>query len=84
MSLFPQFRIRLRLNSSSAPALAALPGLSHRTAKGIVELRQTRGRFAHRVELLDVPGIGWTTYLSLLDYITLDRLLAVGFDDPEP
>jgi competence ComEA-like helix-hairpin-helix protein len=83
LALLPQFRTRLRVNESSAPALAAIPGLGGRAALALAQYRRRHGPFRHRAELLDVPGIGWATYLKLLDFVTLDRVLALGAHEPE-
>jgi Helix-hairpin-helix motif len=82
--LLPQFRIRLRVNQSSAAALATIPGFSSRTAAALVAYRNRHGAFRIRAELLDVPGIGWATYLKLLGFVTLDRVLALDIDEPGP
>jgi len=84
IELFPQFRIRQRINAASAPALAAIPGFSDRAAESLVSHREEHGPFGHRAELLDVKWIGWTTYLRLLEFITLDRVQGVGGDEPDP
>lgn len=84
IELFPQFRIRQRINAASAAALAAIPGFSDRAAESLVSHREEHGAFGHRAELLDVKWIGWTTYLRLLEFITLDRVQGVGGDEPDP
>ena len=84
IELFPQFRIRQRINAASAAALAAIPGFSDRAAESLLSYRGEHGPFGHRAELLDVKWIGWTTYLRLLEFITLDRIQGVGGDEPEP
>jgi helix-hairpin-helix protein len=84
LQLLPQFRVRLRVNQSSAAALAAIPGFSARTAEAIVAHRRLHGPYRLRAELLDVPGIGWNTYLRLLSFVSLDRMASLDVDAPDP
>ncbi len=46
------------LNTASAPLLARIAGLSATLAENVVALRNERGEFKRREELLDVPRLG--------------------------
>ena len=46
------------VNTASAPLLARIAGLSTSLASNVVELRDKRGAFHRREELLDVPRLG--------------------------
>jgi len=46
------------VNTASAPLLARIAGLSPSLADNVVELRDQRGAFQSRKELLDVPRLG--------------------------
>ena len=48
---------RIELNSASASALRALPGIGRRRAARIVDYREEFGPFRSADELADVPGI---------------------------
>jgi hypothetical protein len=84
LELLPQFRTRQRLSSASAEALTAIPRLGPATAERIVRRREEAGPFRHPDELLSVRGIGEATYRGMREFLTLDRTLAVGADDPAP
>ena len=46
------------LNTADAAALRSVPGVGELLAAEIIRLRDVRGGFTRRAELLDVPGIG--------------------------
>jgi protein Tex len=51
-------RVGVEVNTASAPLLSYVAGLGPTLARSIVELRDRRGGFRSRVELLDVPRLG--------------------------
>ncbi len=59
------------VNTASADALDALPGVGPATAQAILEERERRGRFASVEELLDVRGIGEAKLEALRDLVTV-------------
>lgn len=51
-------RVGVELNTASVPLLSYVAGVGPMLAKSIVDLRDKRGGFKSRVELLDVPRLG--------------------------
>ena len=51
-------RVGVDLNTSSAPLLEYISGISKTVAKNIVEYREANGRFTNRKQLLKVPKLG--------------------------
>ncbi len=60
---------KVRLNSATAAALEALPGVGPVTAERIVAHREQHGPFASVEDLLDVPGIGEGKLAALRDLV---------------
>lgn len=50
--------VGVNLNTASAPLLTHVSGLSKTVAENIIKLREQKGRFSRRTDLLDVPGLG--------------------------
>ena len=63
--------LRVDLNHDAAAALAALPGVTKRTAQRIVEHRRKHGPFKDRWGLVSVKGIGWRTASRLGRWVLL-------------
>lgn len=62
---------KVDLNRAEAWLLEAVPGIGPTTAKAIVEHRTLYGPFRMARDLLNVPGIGETTFQRLNDYVTV-------------
>lgn len=58
------------INSASAEALSALPGIGSTLAERIVSYRSRNGHFQRPEELLNVDGIGAGKLEAILDYVT--------------
>lgn len=61
----------LNINTATAAALEALPGIGAATAARIIEYRQKNGAFKKVEDLMNVRGIGEKTFLSLKPLITV-------------
>lgn len=62
---------KIDINRAEAWLLQALPGIGEVTAQAIVDYRHQHGPFARIEELLQVKGIGQTTFDKIKDYITV-------------
>jgi competence protein ComEA len=62
---------KVDINNADAWLLEALPGIGSTLAQHIIEYRQKNGQFHNINELLNVPGIGATTFNRLKDLITV-------------
>ena len=58
-------RYRVNVNDADVDTLCLLPGIGPNLAARIVSLRQARGPFTEKRQLLDVPGIGPTKQARL-------------------
>jgi len=65
----PIEQLPMNLNTSSAEALARLPGLTPELAGAIVESRESSGAFGSVGDLLRVKGIGATTLNRIKAYL---------------
>jgi competence ComEA-like helix-hairpin-helix protein len=65
----PIDQLPMNLNTSSAEALARLPGLTPELARAIVEDREASGAFASVEDLLRVKGIGATALNRIKAYL---------------
>ncbi len=59
------------LNTASVPLLARVAGLSPSIAQNIVELRNTRGPFQNRQQLLTVPRLGAKTFEQAAGFLRI-------------
>ena len=67
----------MNLNTASSPLLARVAGLSSSIADNVVALRDTRGAFKSRRELLEVPRLGERTFEQAAGFLRI-----VGGEDP--
>ncbi|MFN3595649.1 MAG: helix-hairpin-helix domain-containing protein [Rubricoccaceae bacterium] len=73
LDVLAELRARpLSLNTASADALAALPGLDRLTAEAIVRHRAREGPFRALPELLHVAGVSEDVYARLRPFLTVD------------
>ena len=63
------FSDRLDLNNATVRELQVLPGIGEKKAKAIIEYRERHGGFTSTEQLLEVDGIGESTYAGLKDYV---------------
>ncbi len=70
--LWPKRTRQLNLNTAILEELQALPGIGIIRATAIVEYRQQKGPFLAMADLVQVPGVGWTTLEGLRDMVTLE------------
>jgi competence protein ComEA len=61
----------VNINTASASALEALPGVGAKTAARIVEYRQKNGPFKKIEELMNVRGVGEKNFLKLKPQLTV-------------
>ena len=61
----------VNLNTATAAQLEALPGVGPALAQRIVEYRQQSGGFKKIEELMNVRGIGETSFLKLKALVTV-------------
>lgn len=67
----PQAR-PVNLNTATAAQLEALPQIGPATAQDIVDYRETYGPFETVEEILEIPGIGPSTFEQIRDLITVE------------
>ena len=59
----------LNLNTATAEELATIDGLSQKNALAIVAYRDEIGSYTSVEEILNIKGIGETTYYKILPYL---------------
>ncbi len=59
------------VNTASAPLLARVSGLSNGVAQAIVAFRDSRGRFASRAQLMEVPRLGEKTFEQAAGFLRI-------------
>ncbi len=59
------------VNTASVPLLARVSGLSASVAQAIVSFRESKGRFASRAQLLDVPRLGAKTFEQAAGFLRI-------------
>jgi competence protein ComEA len=64
---------KIDINRAEAWLLDALPGIGQTTAQVIVDYRRQHGFFRDIYELLNVPGIGESTFNNIKDLITVNE-----------
>ncbi len=64
--------VGVELNTASAPLLERVAGLGVLTAKNIVKLREEKGAFSNRKELLKVPKLGPKAYQQCAGFLRLN------------
>jgi competence protein ComEA len=62
----------VNINTASAVALEALPGVGPSTAQKIVAFRETNGPFERAEDIQDVSGIGPATFEGMREMITVN------------
>ena len=62
---------KINLNQAEAWLLEALPGIGETRAQAIIAYRQQNGTFNNINELIEVEGIGITTYEKIKDWVTV-------------
>jgi len=62
---------KLNINSATADALIALPGIGKRKAQAIVEYRETHGNFLIIEDIQNVRGIGKKLFAKLQTRISV-------------
>lgn len=62
----------VNINTADAETLTSLPGIGPEKAAAIVTWREEHGDFSVCSELMNVSGIGESTYESLKPYITVE------------
>ena len=62
---------KININRASASDLTALPGIGDVRANQIVAHRETHGYFTDLEQIMDVSGIGQTTFNNIADQITI-------------
>ena len=63
--------ITININTASMGELIQLPHIGPSTAEKIVQYRQRNGEFEYIEQLIDINGIGGSTYKDILPYITI-------------
>lgn len=64
-------RVGVDLNTASHSLLRYVAGITERSAKNIVEYRNTNGRFLSRKQLLDVTGFGPKTFEQAAGFLRI-------------
>lgn len=62
---------KININQASASDLVDLPGIGEVRAGQIIDYRETHGFFTEKEQLMDVSGIGETTFDNIADMITI-------------
>lgn len=63
--------LKININKATAEELTALPGIGEVRAGQIVDHREKNGYFTDIREIMDVSGIGETTFKNIADLITI-------------
>ena len=63
----------ININTAEAWELDALPRIGPVIAERIIDYRLANGPFEYYEQIMDVSGIGQTTYEAIYDYITIEQ-----------
>ncbi|GAB4295662.1 MAG: hypothetical protein Kow0098_18160 [Ignavibacteriaceae bacterium] len=63
----------IEINSANLETLMKLPGIGEKTAKKIIELRESRGGFRELKELMEVKGIGKTKFNNIKKFLYIEQ-----------
>ena len=63
--------IKVALNTANRETLMTLSNIGTSLANAIVEYRQSQGNFTYLEQIMEVPGIGQSTYTRIKNYINL-------------
>lgn len=61
----------INLNTGTVSDFETLPGIGPKTAQAIIDYREENGDFVDLVDIMDVPGIGESTYNEIKNYIII-------------
>jgi len=64
---------KININTADVAALDGLPGIGPAIARRIVEHREANGPFARIEDIMNVAGIGESTFAKIRDQITVER-----------
>jgi competence protein ComEA len=62
----------VNINTASLYELETLPGIGPTMAQSIIDYRQEHGFFTQIEQIMNVPGIGPSTFERIKEYITID------------
>ncbi|NCB52572.1 MAG: helix-hairpin-helix domain-containing protein [Clostridia bacterium] len=62
----------ININSADAETLRLLPGIGEVLSERMIEYREENGPFGDISEIMEVEGIGQTTFDKIKDYITAE------------
>ena len=65
-------KLCININTANSTELTFLPGIGEAKAKKIIEYREKNGRFESTEEILNVSGIGESTFENIKPYITVN------------
>ena len=63
----------ININTANSAELTYLPGIGEAKAKKIIEYREKNGEFDSIEELLNVNGIGESTFENIKPYVTVGK-----------
>lgn len=63
----------LNINTATEGELCTLPGIGSKLALRIIAFRQEHGPFEHASEIIEVSGIGLSTFDGFKDLITVEE-----------
>ncbi|MCR5678442.1 MAG: helix-hairpin-helix domain-containing protein [Agathobacter sp.] len=62
---------KVNINLADSTELMTIPGIGATKAAAIVAYREANGKFQHIEDIVNVSGIGDSTYQNMKDYITI-------------
>jgi competence protein ComEA len=66
----PETPALIDINTAGLTELDSLPGIGQTLAQAIIDYRETYGEFYYPEDIMNVPGIGETTFENIKDLIT--------------